>query len=123
MSDEVTISGMEAAFKNIDEEYTRQADRANKAVHSAGFTAQKVAKINCPVGTPESTGIKGYHGGRLRASLHVDNSKYLESTCGTNVYYALWVHEGTRKMQGRPFLRKGFDAGSKQLQSELGVSI
>jgi len=50
----------------------------------------------------------------------VDNSKFLESTVGTNVYYALWVHEGTRKMQGRPFLRKGFEAGAKQLQNDMG---
>jgi len=122
MSDEVTISGMDAVFAQIDAHYQKQVNRANKFVHLAGFTCQKVGKINCPVGTPESTGIKNYHGGRLRASIQVDNSVFLESTVGTNVYYALWVHEGTVKMRGRPFLRQGFDAGAKQLQADLGGS-
>ncbi len=122
MSDEVTISGMNEVFAQIDAHYGRLVNRANKFVHLAGFTCQKVGKINCPVGTPESTGIKNYHGGRLRASIQVDNSVFLESTVGTNVFYALWVHEGTVKMAGRPFLRQGFDAGAKQLQTDLGGS-
>ena len=122
MSDEVTISGMNEVFAQIDAHYQKLVNHANSKVHLAGFTCQKVAKINCPVGTPESTGIKNYHGGRLRASIQVDNSVELESTVGTNVYYSLWVHEGTSRMRGRPFLRQGFDAGAKQLQADLGGS-
>ena len=124
MSDEVTILGMDAVFANLDAHLIRQTNRANKAIHLAGLTARGVAKKNCPVGTPESTGIKNYHGGRLRQSIMVDNSTFLESTVGTNVYYAIFVHEGTRKMRGRPFLRQGFDAGWKQLEdSGYGGSI
>src|SRR5260221_13792700 len=124
MSDEVTITGMPDIFAKLDEHTIRQTNRANKAVHRAGLRAQGVAKKNCPVGTPESTGIKGYHGGRLRQSIVVDNSTFLESTVGTNVYYAIFVHEGTKKMRGRPFLRQGFDAGWKQLEdSGYGGSI
>ncbi len=121
MSEEfVSVYGQDAVFKAMEDQYLQQSRRANRAVNSAGLTCQKVAKQNCPVGTPESTGIKGYHGGRLRQSIHVDNSKWLESTVGTNVYYAIYVHEGTVKMQGRPFLRKGFEAGAKQLQNDMG---
>jgi HK97 gp10 family phage protein len=120
MNELVSVSGMDYVFKAMDVDTARRQNEMNRAINSAGLTCQKVAKQNCPVGTPESTGIKGYHGGRLRASIHVDNSKWLESTVGTNVYYALWVHEGTRKMQGRPFLRKGFEAGAQQLQSDMG---
>ena len=120
MSDEVTISGMNEVFAQIDAHHQKHIDRANKAVHLAGFTCQKVAKINCPVGTPESTGIKNYHGGRLRASIQVDNSVELESTVGTNVFYALFVNEGTVKMRARPFLTMGFQAGAKQLLEDLG---
>src|SRR5260221_2864243 len=114
MSDEVTVLGMDAVFANLDAHLIRQTNRANKAIHLAGLTGQGVAKKNCPVGTPESTGIKGYHGGRLRQSIMVDNSVFLESTFATNIYYALWAHECTKKMRGRPFLRQGFKAGWKQ---------
>ncbi len=115
------LEGMDNVFRNIDAHAQKMSNRANRAVHSAGLTCQKVAKINCPVGTPESTGIKGYHGGRLRQSILVDNSKFGESTVGTNVYYAIFVELGTVKMRGRPFLRKGFEAGVKQLQNDTGA--
>jgi phage gpG-like protein len=29
---------------------------------------------------------------------------------GTNVYYALWIHEGTRRMRARPYLREALNA-------------
>jgi len=114
----VFVEGMAAIDNAIGADFLRRVNRQNRAIHSAGLTCQGVAKKNCPVGTPESTGIKNYHGGRLRQSIHVDNSKFLESTVGTNVKYALWVHEGTKKMKGRPFLRQGFDAGLKQLEAD-----
>ncbi len=67
MSEEfVSVYGQDAVFKAMEDQYLQQSRRANRAVNSAGLTCQKVAKQNCPVGTPESTGIKGYHGGRLR---------------------------------------------------------
>ena len=28
-------------------------------------------------------------------------------TVGTNLEYGIWVHDGTRKMDGRPFIRDG----------------
>jgi HK97 gp10 family phage protein len=122
MSDEVSIQGMDRLFAHLDAQVARLEKRANRAVNSAGLTCQAVAKKNCPVGTPESTGIKGYHGGRLRQSIQVDNSVYLVSTVGTNVYYGIYVHEGTYKMRARPFLRKGFEAGAQQLREDLASS-
>lgn len=112
------LEGMDNVLRKLDDLHGRMFNKIDKAVHHAGFTCQKVAKINCPVGTPESTGIKGYHGGRLRQSIVIHNY-ILESIVGTNVYYAIFVHEGTVKMRGRPFLRKGFDEGMKQLQADL----
>jgi HK97 gp10 family phage protein len=119
----VSIEGQDNLFSAFDARMRKLEERANRAVNSAGFTCQGVAKKNCPVGTPESTGIKGYHGGRLRSSIQVDNSTYLESTIGTNVNYAIFVHEGTVKMIGRPFLRKGFEAGAQQLRDDLGSDV
>jgi len=39
----------------------------------------------------------------------------IEAFVGTNVFYALFVHDGTVKMTERPFLRTAFDNSSDQL--------
>lgn len=52
-----------------------------------GLKAEGYAKRLCPVGTVESTGIKGYRGGTLRNSItHVVNGD--ELSVGSNVEYA-----------------------------------
>ncbi|MBQ7825068.1 MAG: HK97 gp10 family phage protein, partial [Clostridia bacterium] len=57
--------------------------------------AVKYAKDLCPVGTEESTGIKGYPGGTLRRSIRgrIVNGDTLE--VGSNVEYAPYVELGT----------------------------
>lgn len=62
------------------------------ALKSVGHTAEGYAKEECPVGTPESTGIKGYIGGTLRNSISnevVEDAQ--EVYIGTNVEYAPYV--------------------------------
>lgn len=60
---------------------------------------ETAAKARCPVDT-----------GRLRSSItwrmEID-SDGLVAIVGTNVEYAIYVHEGTRYMAGRPFLLEG----------------
>lgn len=60
---------------------------------------ETAAKARCPVDT-----------GRLRGSINwrieVD-SQGVVAIIGTNVEYAIYVHEGTRYMAGRPFLLEG----------------
>lgn len=59
-----------------------------------GIEVEKYAKALCPVGTPESTGKKGYRGGTLRNSItfQVDGDVL---SVGTNVEYAPYVELGT----------------------------
>lgn len=60
---------------------------------------ETAAKARCPVDT-----------GRLRSSItwriEVDG-RGLVAIIGTNVEYAIYVHEGTTRMVGRPFLVEG----------------
>lgn len=60
---------------------------------------ESAAKARCPVDT-----------GRLRSSItwriEVD-AQGVVAIVGTNVEYAIYVHEGTRYMNGRPFLVEG----------------
>ena len=68
-----------------------------RAMEMIGLNAEKYAKALCPVGTPESTGKKGYIGGTLRNSItHVVNDGENKSvTVGSNVVYAPFVELGT----------------------------
>jgi phage gpG-like protein len=60
---------------------------------------ETAAKARCPVDT-----------GRLRSSItwriEVDGQGVV-AIVGTSISYAVWVHEGTRFMAGRPFLTEG----------------
>lgn len=58
-----------------------------KALTIIGMKIEKYAKALCPVGTPESTGKKGYRGGTLRNSItyRVDGDQVW---AGSNVEYA-----------------------------------
>lgn len=61
--------------------------------------AETASKAQCPVDT-----------GRLRGSINwviVLEGGVLTAIIGTNVEYAIYVHEGTRHMAGRPFLVNG----------------
>lgn len=70
----------------------------NKALTTIGIKAEKYAKARCPVGTPESTGKKGYRGGTLRNSIthnvEISGTKGTVSI-GSNVEYAPYVELGT----------------------------
>lgn len=73
-------------------------DAAQKAIERAleriGGKVERYAKALCPVGTEESTGIKGYMGGTLKNSItHTENET--TTTIGTNVFYAPYVELGT----------------------------
>lgn len=60
---------------------------------------ETAAKARCPVDT-----------GRLRGSItwRIEFvGGVLTAIIGTNVEYAIYVHEGTRYMAGRPFLLEG----------------
>lgn len=76
-----------------------------RALEVIGGTAEGYAKLICPVGTPESTGIPGYIGGTLRNSIAHEIRSENTVAVGTNVHYAPFVELGTRKMRAQPYLR------------------
>jgi phage gpG-like protein len=69
-------------------------DAIGASLESIGIKIEKYAKALCPVGTSESTGIKGYRGGTLRGSItHVVEENRLYA--GSDVEYAPYVELGT----------------------------
>lgn len=59
---------------------------------------ETAAKLRCPVDT-----------GRLRSSItwRLEFDGELAAIIGTSVEYAIYVHQGTRYMEPRPFLVEG----------------
>lgn len=79
-----SVEDVERAFRNI--------------LETAGFTVERYSKQLTPVRT-----------GRLRASIGIQEVNVGLHTVriGTDTSYAFFVHEGTRFMRGRPFMREG----------------
>ena len=89
--------GGEVSVQVIDNsaEVLSELSRAKaRALEIIGLKAEGYAKRLCPVGTVESTGIKGYRGGTLRNSIsHVVDGDVL--SVGSNIPYAAFVELGT----------------------------
>ena len=99
MAHDVTfISHKEEAMKAVTEAMAR-------ALEICGGKAETYAKQLAPVGTPESTGIPGYHGGTLRNSITHEQENENTEAVGSAVKYSPFVELGTYKMKARPFLR------------------
>ena len=79
---------MSVQFTDNSADVLSGLDRANaRALEITGLKAEEYAKRLCPVGTVESTGIKGYRGGTLRDSItHAVDGDVL--SVGSNVEYA-----------------------------------
>lgn len=93
--------------------------KVDARTQEAGINVQAQAKIACPVGTPESTHKKGYHGGTLRQSIQYTNLGLAHSGVGSDVHYAGFVDGGTYKMRARPFLTNAFIAERQAWMADL----
>lgn len=79
---------------NSDKVLAALPSAIGRGLETIGKKAEGYAKKLCPVGTVESTGIKGYRGGSLRNSItpRVDGDTL---SIGSNVEYAPYVELGT----------------------------
>lgn len=78
------------------------------AIKKATFLVDAKSKINTPVLT-----------GRLRSSHRTFFAGFGSSFAGTvepTANYAIFVHEGTKFMQGRPFLRNALEDSEDEIQ-------
>lgn len=107
------VNGIVIEENNIDEVLSELEDAVERALTMIGIKAEKYAKGRCPVGTPESTGKKGYRGGTLRNSItfSVDSKEGEgEVTIGSNIEYAPYVELGTGPYFESPPTWEEFDA-------------
>lgn len=86
---------MSVEFTDNSRAVLSELEAAKKcALETIGLKWEGYSKRLCPVGTVESTGIKGYRGGTLRNSIthRVDGDAL---SVGSNVEYAPYVELGT----------------------------
>ena len=85
---------------------------------------QRSAKDLAPVGTPESTGIKGYVGGTLKASIKSKTFKKEQTgVVYTTLEYAPHQEFGTRFMPAQPFMRPAMNMHRAGIQQSLKKHI
>lgn len=73
------------------------------AISKTVFAIGRQSRINTPVKT-----------GRLRASTY-EQFSHLKGEVGTNTDYDIFVHEGTRFMRARPYLRNAIEEKSRSI--------
>lgn len=86
---------------NTDKILHMEKDAVDRALKVAGDRAVSDVKDATPVGTPESTGIKGYKGGTLRRSITRKVQKG-SLIIGTGVKYAPYVEFGEKARHKAP---------------------
>lgn len=80
---------------------------------------QKEAKNLAPVGTEESTGIKGYVGGTLKNSIRRKTYKKQQSAIVYTVTeYAPHIEFGTKYMKAQPFLTPAMKNLEKEIEKD-----
>lgn len=87
------------ALKAMPEKTVGELQRATSA---AAFLIEGESKQRSPVDT-----------GRLRSSIATSlgvGKLGIGAIVQTNVFYAIYVHEGTRKMASRPFMKQAVDS-------------
>lgn len=106
-----SVAGFEVTQDNTKEVLEALDLASDRALMIIGMKAEKYAKALCPVGTPESTGKKGYRGGTLRNSITFNvRSEDKEVDIGSNVEYAPYVELGTGPQFEAPPEWEQFDA-------------
>lgn len=107
----ITIKNLpqiKAAFSRSPMLMTREL---SKAIALSVYEVGKESRINSPVDT-----------GKLRAS-HYERIGNLQGEVGTNTDYDIFVHEGTKFMSGRPYLRQAVEDSEEKIDKNFTRAV
>lgn len=90
----IRIDGKDAFIAQLNQRIAQHEDKVGDAIQGAGIDMEARTKQRSPVGTPESTGKKGYVGGRLRAGNQYSKTGKLSCKVENRVKYARPVDRG-----------------------------
>lgn len=114
MTADISIQINADTFKKWLHDAPLKIDRAvDNMIRKATLLVEKYAKIKGASGAYYKT-----HTGRLTNSI-ASEIRTMYGEVHTNVYYARFVHDGTRYIRPRPFLTDAL----KQLDAEFGLLV
>lgn len=91
------------------------SDLMRKAIGVAFARSGQTILNDMKARTPVDTGL-------LRSSETVATSE-TELRFAARTDYAVYVHEGTRYMPGRPFMREAVEAGIPTIEAEIAAAV
>lgn len=113
----VTIKNLPQIRSAFRKAPVKMATELNEAIKKSIFTIERESKPRTPVDTGRlraSLGGGSFEGGSYKEG-HGRLFKKFYGEIGSNVKYALFVHDGTSRMKARPFLMKGVKASETQI--------
>ena len=82
------------------------------ALMKSGYQVERESKKETPVDT-----------GRLRSSISIASSLALRAEphviISPHTNYAIYVHDGTRRMKARPFMTKGYESSRSKIKANM----
>lgn len=96
---------------NLNLDATELEKAIQEELEDSAYQIEKQAKANCPVDT-----------GYLRNSIKADVDN-LEANIGTKCSYASYVHDGTYKMEARPFLESAAETVLDDIEDRIADAI
>nr|DAM76358.1 MAG TPA: putative tail component [Caudoviricetes sp.] len=110
---------LEAKFKK-----SMNMDAVKTVVKGNGAQLQTKAQKNAPVGTPQSTGIPGYVGGKLKQSIGLEiTGGGMTAEVEPSAEYAAYVEYGTRYMDAQPYLKPAYDEQKQKFVKDLNELV
>jgi hypothetical protein len=120
----VQLSGLDEFLSGLQSLIEQKGQEVNDRIQEAGINTHAEVISKWPVGTPESTHKKNYHGGRSRQSFQYIPGN-MECSVGSDVYYTEFVEEGHKTrggksfVEGRHILSTAFVGNRRSLMQDL----
>lgn len=80
-------------------------------------------RISAELVVRESKPVTPFDTGRLRGSIRPEYIRMTEALISPHTDYAIYVHEGTRFMKGRPFMVWGVKKAKPEIEKVFGEEI
>lgn len=107
----IRITNLEAIRSAFAKSPVLMARELDKAIKTSVFAIERDSKIRTPVDT-----------GRLRSS-HQSTFTPLKGVLEPRAEYAIYVHQGTRYMKGRPFLLQAVQSNEVKVQQNFRDAV
>lgn len=123
MADSVTVSVSITNIDQIQKAFKQAPDlmsaELNDAIKKSLFAIQSETILN----VHPDRGINIITGGLLAATERPPTFTMLKGVYDINISYAIFVHQGTRFMKARPFLKNAAESKNKAINSFFTAAV